>query len=142
MVTATFKYRHRVSYSECTAGNHIYYSRYLDILELARGEFFRHLGTPMLQWQEQEIIFPVIECHLRYHAPARYDDLLTVELWLGELRPVCMKFNAVIHNAAGVKIITAETIHACTGTNEKPRRIPDELAGLLEPYVHSEKTKT
>ncbi|HWF19949.1 MAG TPA: acyl-CoA thioesterase, partial [Verrucomicrobiae bacterium] len=80
-VMPVFQYVHRVTYSECTAGNHVYYARYLDLLEIARGEFFRRLGAPFLQWQQQEIIFPVIECRVRYKSPARYDDLLTVELW-------------------------------------------------------------
>jgi acyl-CoA thioesterase FadM len=28
-----FVHRHRVHYAECTLGNHIYYARYLDLLE-------------------------------------------------------------------------------------------------------------
>ena len=36
-----FRHPHRVSYAECTVGNHVYHSRYLDWLEAARGEFIR-----------------------------------------------------------------------------------------------------
>jgi acyl-CoA thioester hydrolase len=140
MAETVFKYHHRVTYAECTAGNHIYYSRYLDILEAARGEFFRHLGLPLLQLQQNEIIFPVIECHLHYHAPARYDDLLTVELWLSELHGVRIHFSCHIKNESGIAILTVKTFHACTGLNEKPRRVPEELAALLQPYVHTEKS--
>ena len=43
----TFVHRHRVTYSECTVGDHIYHSRYLDLLEAARGEFMRHAGQPV-----------------------------------------------------------------------------------------------
>jgi hypothetical protein len=32
MSNAVFKHIHRVTYSDCTLGNHIYYSRYLDLL--------------------------------------------------------------------------------------------------------------
>ena len=39
-----FRYPHRVTYAECTVGDHIYHSRYLDLLEAARGEFMRSLG--------------------------------------------------------------------------------------------------
>src|SRR5215469_5100900 len=55
---ARFSHMHRVLYAECTLGNHIYYSRYLDLLEAARGEFFRSLGVSFLKWQEQGTIFP------------------------------------------------------------------------------------
>jgi acyl-CoA thioester hydrolase len=134
MATA-FQYLHRVTYAECTAGNHIYYSRYLDLLEAARGEFFRHLGTPLLQWQQQEIIFPVIECRLRYKAPARYDDFLTIKLQPSAVERVRLNFSYRIINQAGALILEAETFHACTGLDEKPRRIPGELDRLLQVHL-------
>jgi acyl-CoA thioester hydrolase len=70
MTELTYRHTHRVTYAECTVGNHVYYARYLDLLETARGEFFRHLSTPLLELQNQDLIFPVIECRLRYKAPA------------------------------------------------------------------------
>src|SRR5581483_1046504 len=79
-VAAVFRHAHRVTYAECTLGNHVYYSRYLDLLEAARGEFFRQLGATFQQWQEQDAIFPVVECRLRYKSPARYDDVLSIEV--------------------------------------------------------------
>ena len=130
---SAFQYLHRVTYAECTAGNHIYYSRYLDLLEAARGEFFRHLGAPLWQWQQQEIIFPVIECRVRYKAPARYDDLLAIELHPAAVERVRLNFSYRIRNEAGTLILEAETFHACTGLDEKPRRIPEELHRLLLP---------
>ena len=44
-----FRYTHRVTYAECTVGDHIYHSRYLDLLEAARGEFMRASGWTVLQ---------------------------------------------------------------------------------------------
>ena len=44
-----FRHPHRVTYAECTVGNHIYHSRYLDLLEAARGEFLRSLGPTVLR---------------------------------------------------------------------------------------------
>src|SRR5471030_145024 len=130
MATTAFEYRHRVTYAECTAGNHIYYSRYLDLLEAARGEFFRHLGAPLLEWQRQEVIFPVIECRVRYQAPARYDDVLTIEVQPAAIERVRLNFAYRVFKS-GARILEAETFHACTGLNEKPRRIPEALAELL-----------
>lgn len=45
-----FRYRHRVTYADCTVGNHIYYGRYLDLLEAARGEWFRSMGKSFDEW--------------------------------------------------------------------------------------------
>jgi acyl-CoA thioester hydrolase len=134
MGLAAFQYHHRVTYAECTAGNHIYYSRYLDLLEAARGEFFRQLGAPLLRWQQQKIIFPVIECRMRYKAPARYDDLLVIEVRLAAVERVRLNFSYRVLLKSGTLLVEAETFHACTGLDEKPRRIPEELERLLKPY--------
>ena len=133
----TFRHSHRVTYAHCTIGNHIYYSRYLDILEAARGEFFRQLGTTFNQWQDRDVIFPVIECRLRYKAPARYDDVLSVELWLTAAEGARMEFGCRIVNQNYALILEGETRHVCTGLNEKPKRMPGELVELLKPYVRA-----
>ena len=134
MSAKVFIHQHRVTYAECTAGNHIYYSRYLDLLEAARGEFFRGLGMSLLKLQEQETIFPVIECRIRYLAPARYDDVLDLEVRPTKVERVRLNFAHRILKS-GAPILEAETFHACTGLDEKPRRIPDDLAKLLQLWL-------
>ena len=123
-----FRHPHRVTYADCTVGDHVYHSRYLDLLEAARGEFLRSLGTTVLHWQNHDAIFPVIEARLRYKAPARYDDLLAIEVWPALVDKIRVNFGHRIFNQDRKLIMEAETFHVCTGTNEKPRRLPDELA--------------
>ena len=137
MAAATFRYSHRVTYAECTVGNHLYYARYLDLLEAARGAFFRELGASLLQWQERDMIFPVLECRLRYKTPARYDDVLTVEIWPAAVERVRLNFAYGITNQANALILEAETFHVCTGLNEKPKRLPEELTEQLRLYFPS-----
>ena len=129
------KHQHRTTYADCSVGNHIYYARYLDLLEAARGEFFRQQSVPFLAWQEQGLIFPVIECHLRYKRPARYDDLLTIEVWVTELGRVRLHFAYRITNQHGQLLIEAETHHVCATIEEKPRRAPEELVKALAPFL-------
>ena len=136
-MSSPFRHTHRVSYAECTIGNHVYHSRYLDLLEAARGEFIRSLGSTVLQWQENDMIFPVIEARLRYKFPARYDDLLTVEVWVTLVERVRLNFGHRILNQDGKLILEAETFHACTSREEKPKRMPEELAAKLKPYLNA-----
>jgi acyl-CoA thioester hydrolase len=135
MSAQVFRHIHRVTYAECTLGNHIYYSRYLDLLEAARGEFFRQFGSTLLQWQERDVIFPVVECRLRYKSPARYDDMLTIELWPTAIEKVRLNFSYRVVNQNGALILEAETFHVCTSLNEKPKRLPEELVAKLQPYL-------
>ncbi len=135
-MTVPFRHPHRVSYADCTVGNHVYHSRYLDWLEAARGEFIRALGSTVLQWQERDVIFPVIEARLRYKSPARYDDLLVIEVWPALIERVRLNFAHRILNQDGKIILEAETFHVCAGANEKPKRLPEELAEKLKPYLN------
>lgn len=135
MSAPVFSHIHRVTYADCTVGNHVYYARYLDILENARGELFRHLGTTFVQLQEQDFIFPVIECRLRYKAPARYDDVLTIEVWPTAAERMRLNFAYVVTSQVGTKIVEGETQHICTGMNEKLKRMPEDLAAKLQPYL-------
>ncbi len=131
-----FSYEHRVTYSECTVGNHIYYARYLDILEAARGEFSRSLGWPVINLQERDLIFPVVECRLRYKAPARYDDVLVIEIWVTVAERVRLGFGyRVVEKRTERLILEGETLHVCTGVNEKPKRLPEELVTALRAFA-------
>lgn len=137
MAGQLYRHSYRVTYADCTVGNHIYYSRYLNLLEAARGEFFRHLGMPFSQLQDQDTIFPVIECRLRYKAPARYDDLLTIELWLTAAERIRLNFGYCILNQNGTPLVEAETQHVCTSLGDKPKRLPDQLSTLLQPFLRN-----
>ena len=132
-----FRHTHRVTYAECTVGNHVYHSRYLDLLEAARGEFIRSLGPTVLHWQEKDVIFPVIEARLRFKFPARYDDLLAIEVWPTLVEGVRLNFGHRVTNQHGKLVLEAETFHACTGIDEKPKRLPEELAEKLTPYLNA-----
>lgn len=134
---SVFHFSRRVTYADCTVGNHIYYGRYLELLEEARGEFFRHLGVPLLELQNQDTTFPVVECRLRYKWPARYDDVLQIDLWITVAQGVRVNFAYAVHNQDGALILEGETFHACATIEGKPKRLPASLPSQLAAYVQN-----
>jgi acyl-CoA thioester hydrolase len=134
---AVFQHQHRVTYGECTVGNHVYYSRYLDMLEEARGEFFRHVGFALLELQEEGTVFPVLNVQIAYKGMARYDDRLTIEIRVNEMSGVRLNFGFRILNMAGNLLADGETRHVCAGINERPKRLPKDLIKKLEPFLPS-----
>ncbi len=137
MAENIFRWDYRISYAECTVGNHVYYSRYLDLLERARGEFFRHIGKPLTILQQEDITFPVLECQVRYHAPARYDDLVRIEIGVKVAQGVRVGFLQRILSQDGRCLVECETLHICAFIEGKPRRLPKELAELLAHYLRA-----
>jgi acyl-CoA thioester hydrolase len=70
----------------------------------------------------------VVEARLRYKCPARYDDLLAIEVRPTLLERIRVNFGHRILNQSGRLLVEAETLHVCTGRDDKPKRIPEELA--------------
>lgn len=126
-----------MTYADCTVGNHIYYGRYLDLLEAARGEFFRSLGSTLLKWQEAGFMFPVVEAHLCYKALARYDDVLSIEVRVTTAERVRLNFAYRVTNQSGALVLEAETLHVCMNLEEKMKRLPEEFVVLVKPHLRA-----
>src|SRR6476659_2895754 len=114
-----FSHKVRVSYAHCTLGNHVYYVRYLDLLEIARGEFFRQLGESCLELQQRDTIFQVTECSVKYLKPARYDDELEIRIVISELRKVRLRFDYEMMRGSDL-LLTGWTQMVCVSIDEKP----------------------
>src|SRR3954467_15944221 len=95
-----FVHRQRVIYAQCTVGNHVYHSRYLDIMEAARGEFMRALGYPLQRLHDQDYILPAVSLRLEFIAPARYDDELEIRISLKDVSRLRL---TVVHKILGSK---------------------------------------
>lgn len=112
-------------------GNHVYHARYLEILEAARGEFFRAAGVPLSSLIAMELFFPVVESHLHHEATARYDDELDVEVVVTDLDLLKISFAYGVSNSRNQIILSGLTRHICTGTDEKPKRMPPDFFNKL-----------
>lgn len=142
MTTPVFAHQHRVSYAECTVGNHVYYGRYLDLLETARGEFLRQLAVTFRELHESDdAIFPVVEVRLRYKGAARYDEVLRIEVWMNEVARVRLRFGYRVLNESGNVLVEGETVHACTSTNDRLKPIPKRLAAALQEQIKGSNTE-
>lgn len=130
-----FRHHQRVIYAQCTIGNHVYHSRYLDLLEAARGEFMRAMGYPVLRLQEEDYIFPVVSLRMKFIAPARYDDELVIEVWLKELSRLRLTIAHRVLLKTGKLLVEADTDHVCTSIHEKPKRMPQELVDRCKSFL-------
>jgi YbgC/YbaW family acyl-CoA thioester hydrolase len=137
-----FQHQHRVVYAECTVGNHVYYSRYLDMLEAARGELFRQAGWTLLTLRQEGTAFPVIETRIAYKKAAQYDDLLAIQLWITELHGIRLTFGFSIRDAGGSVVAEGQTRHVCAGLDGKPKRPSPGLVSALAKLLRKENEKS
>jgi acyl-CoA thioester hydrolase len=123
--------QHRVIYGDTDQMGVVYYANHLRYFEAARNEFIRAKGLRYRDFEERfGLLLPVIEAHVEYRLPARYDDLLTVEISLGEARRASARFDYRILRD-GALLATGHTVHACMDAAGKARRLPAELVAAL-----------
>lgn len=125
----------RVRYAETDQMGVAYYSNHLVWFELGRTEFLRRRGHVYRELEEKEGCYLIVgEAHCRYHAPARYDDVLTVRTRVKGARSRIVVFSYEILAADGHKLATGETLHVITDRQGKPRTLPERYRqALLSP---------
>lgn len=122
----------RVYYEDTDAGGIVYYANYLKFFERARTEWLRSLGYEQDTLMEQSIAFVVKRVEMHNHAPARFNQLLSIETQIVEFRGASMTFKQVIKNTQQDQLVSAEIQVACVDlANMKARRLPRTLLGDL-----------
>lgn len=103
----------RVRYKDTDAMGICYYGNYLTYFEVGRVEYLRQKGLPM-SWVDQRLHLPVVEASVKYHRPARLDDLLVVRAWIGAKRRASFEFRYEIRHAETQALVASgHTLHAC-----------------------------
>lgn len=126
----------RVRYAETDASGIVYNANYLVWFEVARGEFFWQQGRDYHRDVESRgFEWPVTEASLRYLAPARYGELVTVRAWVEELQSRSLKIEYDVRNAqTGQTLCTGWTKHLNVDREGRVRIIPDELREIMQKY--------
>lgn len=126
------RYACRVLYGDTDSGGVVYYANYLRYFEAGRTEYMRELVASYRDLEAQGFILPVVECHVRYKASARYDDLLVVETSLAEVKPLSCRFTYRISREDGKVLILGYTTHAAVDRAGKLVRLPADLIARLQ----------
>jgi acyl-CoA thioester hydrolase len=120
-----------VRFAETDAQGIAHNSVYLVWFEVARVAYLEAFagGYPALRAQGIESF--VLESHVRYREPARFDDRLRVFARVGELRGARFRFDYAV-DRAGAAIAEGWTAHACVdAATLRPTRIPPHLADAI-----------
>jgi acyl-CoA thioester hydrolase len=120
----------RVRYAETDAQQVVYHSNYLVYFEVGRGDFLRAVGVDYNAMEASGAFVVVVEAHVRYHAPARYDDELLVHTWLDEVRTRSMRFGYRVTRGTGAEettIASGWTAHVVVNREGRPIPLPSSL---------------
>jgi acyl-CoA thioester hydrolase len=123
MNATPFQWPVRVYWEDTDAGGVVYHAGYVRFLERARTEWLRARG---LCQSRMEQLLVVHRLGLVFHAPARLDELLQVDVRVAEVRRARFRLDQTIQSASGRCLISAEVTVACVDRERfRPCPLPD-----------------
>lgn len=121
----------RVYYEDTDLAGIVYYANYLRFIERARSEWLREAGVDQAALKaEAGTVFAVRRIEADYLAPARFDDLLTVETRLASHSParVVMAQRVLREDTL---LFEAQVTVVAVGPSGRPVRLPQGLIHAL-----------
>ena len=132
-----FDMEYRVPYADTDQMGVVYHANYLVYFERGRNEMLRDAGLPYSEMERRGVIFPVSEAFCRYHAPARYDDLLTFRTWISEIRGARIKISSKIF-CGDQLLVSGHIVLASVNAEHRIVRLNPEIVDVCKKYLWNE----
>ncbi len=132
----------KVRFAETDAQGIAHNSNYLVWFEVARVEYLEQHAGGYRRLRELGIEALVLESHVRYLQPARFDDRLTVHTRCVDVKGARFRYEYAIEREGSV-IADGWTAHATVdGTNLRPTRVPTWLQEAIASAEQSAPTRS
>lgn len=126
----------RVRYAETDQMGVVYHANYLVWCDIGRTEYLKTLGANYAELERSGVMLAVAEANIRYHASARYDDLVRVETTLRDVRSRALTFDYLISHAGnGSRFATVSTVLVSLDRDARPTALPADVRALLQAAV-------
>jgi len=121
----------RVRFAETDAQGVAHNASYLVWFEVARVEYLERYAGGYPALREHGVEAFVTEAHIRYGAPAHFDDRLDLHARCVDVRGARFRFEYLLERD-GTLVAEGWTAHACVdGTTHRPSRVPGWLAEAI-----------
>ena len=121
----------RVYWEDTDAGGVVYYANYLKFLERARSEWLRSRGHAQTALaRDPGVLFAVSEVNIRYHRPARLDDLLVISCEPALAGRVAIDFRQQVwrEREGGELLVDGRVRVVCVDAKSfRARRVPESV---------------
>lgn len=116
----------RVYYEDTDFGGVVYYANYLKFIERGRTEVLRDAAIDQVALKANGLVFVVRRLTAEFIAPARFDDMLTVQTSVAWIKRASLGMSQRVLRNDEV-LFTAEVTIACMDATGRPRRLPTEI---------------
>lgn len=116
----------RVRYVETDAMGFVHHSTYLAYFEMGRTELLRVNGISYRQMEDSGTLIVVVEAHIRFRQPARYDDELVLQTQTKRVTAAKIEHEYELRRD-GLLLTSGHTVLACVDREGKVMRVPEWL---------------
>jgi acyl-CoA thioester hydrolase len=137
-VAEVFRTEYRVAWADTDAAGVVHFSRYFLFFERCEEEFYNFLGFSFKDIAEQGLWFPRVEAFCQYKKPARFNDLLLVELCVLELKEKSVRYGFAVQNKESGELLTSGHLVVVAADKKTgrataiPRMFVDKLAAYVK----------
>jgi acyl-CoA thioester hydrolase len=119
-----------VRFYELDPYGHVNHGVYLNYFEVARAEMLASMGFSLPDLLERGVHIVVIEVAVRFKAPARAGDRLTVHTAPTEIRAASSRWHQRLLRGEEL-VATNDVRSALTDVTGRPIRVPEDFAAAL-----------
>jgi acyl-CoA thioester hydrolase len=119
-----------VLYADTDQMGVVNHATYLRWFEACRASYMRRRGSAYAAVEQDGLHLPVVEAHLDYLRPARYDDVIAIEGWITDLGLAQLRFEYEI-SRDGEVLVRGFTRHAAVSQAGRPTRLPEPIRVAL-----------
>lgn len=114
----------------------VYHANYLVWCELGRTDFIRALGKSYAELEREGVLLAVSDVTMRFHASARYDDLIRVQTRLTSAgsRGLAFAYRVMRADTDALLVSVTTSLVAISKTG-RPAGMPREVRAVLEAAV-------
>lgn len=137
MVSTSFKTPFRVSWADTDAAQVVHFSNYFRFFERTEEEFYRALGFTFADTHKRGLWFPRVEAFCQFRKPARFNDLLEMELTVEELKEKSVKYGFRIFNKETSDLLAEGyvVVVAADKRTGKATQIPKDIVEKIETFI-------
>ena len=123
----------RVRFAETDAQGIAHHSNYLVWFELTRVAYLAEYAGGYNALREQGLEATVVEAHVRYLVPARFDEVIRVWARCSDVRGARFRYDYVLERVPDrIRIADGWTSHACVDAKTlRPTRLPAWLIDAI-----------
>jgi len=122
-----------VRYAETDAQGVVHHRNYLTWFEEGRSDFLRQKGLNYSDMEKSGFFVVVAEAHVKYKAPAFYEDKVIISTTLERAKGKILEFTYEARRSDGDLLCAASTVHVVIDSDKRPVNLPLEwLQGMVE----------